>query len=124
MFINRSLIQLLIHILGVVIYRATWSTLRSQHSKVFLEKKSLHFFLKKPALKKFLIFRETELSSLGLRKLLIFQEMELSYISSKKFFLYFRKKNFLKKLIFQEGTFRAQKIKKLTLKSFKTSPLV
>ena len=68
----------------VVIYRATWrTTFWPWPSKVFFEKYFLYFFLKKPALKNFLIFREIELSSLKLKKLLIFREMELSYIFSK-----------------------------------------
>ena len=46
-----------------------------------------------------------ELSGPKIKKFLIFPR--------KKLFLYFRKRNVLKKLlIFQEGTFQAQKIKK------------
>ena len=50
-------------------------------------------------IKKFLIFQETE----ALKKFLIFQETELFYISGS---------GNPKKLIFQEVTFPAQKIKK------------
>ena len=51
-----------------------------------------------------------ELSSIKIKKVLMF--------SQKKLFLYFGKWNFFKKLIFQEGTFRVQKIKEPTLKKF------
>ena len=45
-------------------------------------------------MKKFIIFQETERSSLKFKKLLTFQERELSYIFSKKIFLlYFGKWN-------------------------------
>ena len=53
-------------------------------SKFFLEKNLLYFFQKKTALKKFLIFREMELSSPKLIKSPIF--------FSKKNVLYFRMK--------------------------------
>ena len=52
-----------------------------------------------------------ELSSAKIKKVLIF--------SQKKISLYIAKWNFSKKLLtFQEGTFRAQKIKKPTQKKF------
>ena len=54
--------------------------------------------------KPFLIFRETETP----KKFLIFQETKFTYISGNR--------NPKKPLIFQEVTFRARKIKKLTLK--------
>ena len=76
---------------------------RPQPSKFFLEKNVLYFFLKKPALKKF-IFWEIELSSLKLKDVLIFWEMKLlkklliyqeGAFQSGKNFLYFGKWNFL-----------------------------
>ena len=93
--------------------------------------------MKKSTLKNLLIFSqkkvvfmfwEKELSSSKIKKIsyifsktgfLLFQEMDflalekVHIFSRKIFFLYFGKLNFLKKfIIFQEGTFRAWKIKK------------
>ena len=57
--------------------------------KIFPPKNFLHFFLRKPTLKKnfFLIFQEMELSDTKIESFLIF--------SQNIFFLYFRKRNFL-----------------------------
>ena len=69
-------------------------TFLPQRSKLFLRKNVLYFFSKIKAVKKFIIFQETERSSLKFKKLLTFQERELSYIFSKKIFLlYFGKWN-------------------------------
>ena len=76
--------------------------------------KFLVFFSKKTCSGKISYISETEFSSPKLKKLLIFHKIELSYIFSKKsFLLYFRKSDFLKKLlIVEEETFRAHIIKK------------
>ena len=61
-----------------------------------------NFSLKKPALKKFLIFSYISRNR-NLEKKFFFQETKLSYILGNESFLYFRKRNFL---IFQIGIFR------------------
>ena len=68
------------------------------------------FFLKKPALKKFLIFSPK-------KAFLIFRETEISYIFSKKGFVFFREMELscLKIEKFQQETFPAGKVKKKTL---------
>ena len=65
----------------------------------FLKRKLFLFFRKR----NFLKFQDTETP----KKIFIFQETELFYISGNGTFLYFRKR-----LIFQEVTFQAQKMKK------------
>ena len=97
----------------VIVYRATWTTFGPRPSKFFLDKNFLYFFLKKTALKNFLIFREIELSSFKLKKLLTFSEMELSYIFSKKVFLIFRETKLFKKTFYiSGGNFPSPKNKK------------
>ena len=68
-------------------------------------------------MKKFIIFQETERSSLKFKKLLIFQERELSYIFSKKiFFVIFWK---MEPSIFKEV--KKKKKKTVILKIFSPS---
>ena len=80
--------------------------------KIFPQKNFLYFFLKKPALKKFIFSQKKLLLYLRKRNFLIF--------SSKKFFSHFKKWKFLGLSLnnFRRKLLRAPKIKKPSLKRF------
>ena len=90
MFLNQQKINSEV----VVYYGATISGLNPQN---FSLKNFLYFFLKKPALKKFLIFSQKNFTN--------FQEAELSYIFFKKVFLIFRER-----YIQKPGKFRTRSL--------------
>ena len=78
--------------------------------QIFPYKNFFYFFLKKPALKKLLTFSQKKKKALR-----IFGETELSFIFFKRAFLIFLEMELFspKNKTFQDGTFRAQKIKKI-----------